>query len=222
MDLRHARVPIIFAALLVALATGCQITKGSVSSGRYESPLKDFSLPIPVSGPGVKIEDGVKADAAGQLHESWVSFHDDFGNLVAIESAELPEEVQRVLNDPAQLREHLKHFLDGAYLPVKRRAIPDLRKSHDEIVTLRGGEPALFVVIDFPGGSPMVVITAEHPQGKRMDSTRPHLFFVHGTVQYMLSAAHDNLFGRGKPVLGENADAAQIARWKDELVACND
>jgi hypothetical protein len=137
---------------------------------------------------------------------------------VAIETEEMREALRQVLNDPAQVPEHLRHFLNDAYLPVKRQVIPDLRTSHDEIVTLRGGVPALFVVIDFPGGSPMIVTDAEHPQGKRMDSTRPHLFFVHGSMQYMLSAAHDIAFGVGEPVRGDNADAAQIARWREELV----
>lgn len=218
MGFRHVRAPVVLAALLVALAAGCQGTKGNVSSGRYESPLKDFSLPIPVEDMGLRIEDGLRPAAAGQLRGQWVSFHNDFGSLVAIETEEMPEKLRQALNDPAQMSEHLKRFLNDAYVPLKREAIPDLKTSHDEIVTLQGGVPALFVVIDFPGGSPMIVTDAEHPQGKRMDSTRPHLFFVHGSVQYILSVAHDIGFGVGEPARSESADAAQIARWKDELV----
>jgi hypothetical protein len=218
MGIRRARASIALAALCITLLAGCQSTEGSVSDGRYESPLKDYSVPIPVSGPGLKIEDAVTPDSASPLREAHVSFHNDFGNLVAIECAQIPASLRQVLNDPARMPEHLRRFADIAYVPTKREAFPELQTSHDEMLTLRGGVPALFMVIDFPGGSPVIVTSAEYPQGKRMDSTRPHLFFVHGSAQYILSAAQADVFAVRKPIRGDNADEEQVARWKNELV----
>jgi hypothetical protein len=218
MNCRRARGPLLLASFLITLVSGCQSTKGVVSDGRYESPLKDFSLAIPVTGPGLKIEDGVSPTTADELGSAWVSFHDDFGNLVALEAAAMPEKFVQTLNDPARVSEHLKDFFREAFVPSKRAAIPDLKTSHEESMTLRGGVPALFAVIDYPGGSAMVAVSAEHPRGKRMDSTRPQLLFVHGSMQYILSTAHDIQLGPGEPVHGADADAAQIARWKAELV----
>jgi hypothetical protein len=172
------------------LASCASTTVGKVSGGRYTAPDDLFSMPIPQLGLGLVVEDDFGTSPDGSLRAGHVSFHDDFGGIRSIAYEEFPEEARAEVNSQEAMR---SYFNDGFVADLRMRA-PGTQVIHQTPTVLGDGSRGLFSVLEIPEGSPMVVIDAEHPEGRRMDSTRAFLLVVRDDLFLTLSAADDFVF----------------------------
>lgn len=169
------------------LFAGCQSTAGTVSDGRYVAPENLFSMQVPQLSLGLAVEDGFGKSPDGGLRAGFVSFHDDFGQVRSITYEEMDEETTaRIEARPSS------YFRDG-YVSQLRERLPGTRVIHESPMTL-SDTTGHFAVLEIPGGSPLMVIDAEHPEGRRMDSTRGFLVVTRGRLLLTLSVANDNAF----------------------------
>ena len=162
-------------------------TRGEVSNGRYTSPLRNFSLPLPALGLGSKVQDGNDDDGGA------VSFHDDFGNLKRIDYLRLPPDFTSVQADPVKRDAAYRGFLHDFLLPVLfQPAFPKTKVLHEELVN-EGEQRAYFAVLWIPEGSNIAKVV--FPEGstsyvlEREDTTRALLIFSEGDFMYALSHA---------------------------------
>ena len=170
-------------ALLPFVGVGCATaTKGTVSGGVYQSPLNNFTVVVPRTGPGLKIQD--QNDNEGGR----VSFHDDFGNVVAITYSRLPEGSETVFKDSEKRDAVYSGFLKVFAVPkLFSRVTPDARVVREEFQD-NGDNRVFFAVVSLPGGSTLV----DRKQNKRLDSVRGILVFHKGGFIYMLENEMNN------------------------------
>lgn len=179
-------------ALFAFVLSGQAMAGGNVSGGRYTSPLKNFSLPVP-SGMGVKI------DEAGDDFGGIVSFHDDFGNLRAISYLRLPPEIVEIFDDAAQRDFAYRSYLYEALLPEMFVPVSaDTKVLHEEFLG-QDAEREFLAVINIPEGSAMM----DMGSGKRFDSTRALLIFETAGFIYTL---HYELRGLFQGMLPQNTE----------------
>lgn len=170
----------LFAFLYLAAAivlSSCAIGSGNISDGRYTSPLGNFSLPVP-SGIGMRVSEA--NDESG----GYVSFHDDFGSLSAINYLLIPADAVEVFRNP-DLKDHAyagfvhEYLLPDVFVP----AFPDAEVVYGEFLG-QGQDRVFFAVLDLPGGSHLVEITRA---GRRqLDARRALLVFEALGTMYAL------------------------------------
>lgn len=171
--------PLLLLALVVFPAAAQKPAKGKVQKGVYQAPGTTFSVPVPK---GFKVLDTHWSDHGA------VSFHDEFGRLVAIHYATAPAELQAAGQEPSTTRESLAAWLRGFALDYWFKAgSPESRILADTLGTFEG-MPALFALIDAPGAHTMEVMTMRdgRMQRKREDARRVGILFAKGGRVYLL------------------------------------
>jgi hypothetical protein len=147
------------------------------SEGVYESPLGNFSVPIPVY-----TQQGGKV----QSQEGVVGFSDDFGTLLRIDYYAIPPEQLEELESIGQ-EEYFQSILVDKYVPQAILAnVPNANVKYTEYLqdTLTG---AYFVLVDMPNGS---TISQEKNNGtaSRLDAYRGLLCFINAEFLYIVSS----------------------------------
>jgi hypothetical protein len=165
------------------------------SEQTYESPLGNFTVPIPVDpqqGGRIQSQEGV------------VGFSDDIGTLLRIDYYPFPLEQLEELESVGQ-EEYLQTILVDKYVPQAIFAnVPDASVEYSEYLedTLRG---AYYVLIDMPKGS---TISKQENNGTaiRLDAYRGMLTFISGEFLYIVSSQHSFLDGETPDSLEEEAE----------------
>ncbi|MEH2419568.1 MAG: hypothetical protein V7K48_01040 [Nostoc sp.] len=165
------------------------------SEQNYESPLNNFTVPIPVDpqqGGRIQSQEGV------------VGFSDDIGTLLRIDYYPFPLEQLEELESVGQ-EEYLQTILVDKYVPQAIFAnVPDASVEYSEYLedTLRG---AYYVLIDMPKGS---TISKQENNGTaiRLDAYRGLLTFISGEFLYIVSSQHSFLDGETPDSLEEEAE----------------
>ncbi|MEH2000645.1 MAG: hypothetical protein V7L00_18190 [Nostoc sp.] len=165
------------------------------SEQTYESPLKNFTVPIPVDpqqGGRIQSQEGV------------VGFSDDIGTLLRIDYYPFPLEQLEELESVGQ-QEYLQTILVDKYVPQAIFAnVPDASVEYTEYLedTLRG---AYYVLIDMPKGS---TISKQENNGTaiRLDAYRGLLTFIRGEFLYIVSSQHSFINGETPDSLEEEAE----------------
>ncbi|MBN3873642.1 hypothetical protein [Nostoc sp. JL33] len=165
------------------------------SEQTYESPLKNFTVPIPVDpqqGGRIQSQEGV------------VGFSDDIGTLLRIDYYPFPLEQLEELESVGQ-QEYLQTILVDKYVPQAIFAnVPDASVEYSEYLedTLRG---AYYVLIDMPKGS---TISKQENNGTaiRLDAYRGLLTFIRGEFLYIVSSQHSFINGETPDSLEEEAE----------------
>ncbi len=165
------------------------------SQQTYESPLGNFTVPIPVDpqqGGRIQSQEGV------------VGFSDDVGTLLRIDYYPFPLEQLEELESVGQ-EEYLQTILVDKYVPQAIFAnVPDASVEYTEYLedTLRG---AYYVLIDMPKGS---TISKQENNGTamRLDAYRGLLTFISGEFLYIVSSQHSFLNGETPDSVQEEAE----------------
>ncbi len=165
------------------------------SEQTYESPLGNFTVPIPVDpqqGGRIQSQEGV------------VGFSDDIGTLLRIDYYPFPLEQLEELESVGQ-EEYLQTILVDKYVPQAIFAnVPDASVEYSEYLadTLRG---AYYVLIDMPKGS---TISKQENNGTamRLDAYRGLLTFISGEFLYIVSSQHSFINGETPDSLEEEAE----------------
>jgi len=165
------------------------------SQQTYESPLNNFTVPIPVDpqqGGRIQSQEGV------------VGFSDDIGTLLRIDYYPFPLEQLEELESVGQ-EEYLQTILVDKYVPQAIFAnVPDASVEYTEYLsdTLRG---AYYVLIDMPKGS---TISKQENNGTaiRLDAYRGLLTFIRGEFLYIVSNQHSFINGETPDSVQEEAE----------------
>ncbi|MEH2237054.1 hypothetical protein [Nostoc sp.] len=165
------------------------------SEQTYESPLGNFTVPIPVDpqqGGRIQSQEGV------------VGFSDDIGTLLRIDYYPFPLEQLEELESVGQ-EEYLQTILVDKYVPQAIFAnVPDASVEYTEYLkdTLRG---AYYVLIDMPKGS---TISKQENNGTamRLDAYRGLLTFISGEFLYIVSSQHSFINGETPDSVEEEAE----------------
>ncbi|MBE9103754.1 hypothetical protein IQ229_01970 [Nostoc cf. edaphicum LEGE 07299] len=165
------------------------------SEQTYQSPLGNFSVPIPVDpqqGGRIQSQEGV------------VGFSDDIGTLLRIDYYPFPLEQLEELESVGQ-EEYLQTILVDKYVPQAIFAnVPDASVEYTEYLenTLRG---AYYVLIDMPKGS---TISKQENNGTaiRLDAYRGLLTFISGEFLYIVSSQHSFINGETPDSVEEEAE----------------
>ena len=209
---------IVVAICLVVVCMGCAstqrgaTTKGTVSGGRYQSPLNNFIIEIP-NWPGLKIQD--ENDNMGGR----VSLHGDFGSLWAITYLRLPVDSESYLKDNEERDNAYSGFLKNfALASVFRQAFPATQIVHEEFLG-EGENRAYFAVVSIPEGSALVDVLRD----KKFDSVRGLLIFDKHGFMYMLESEMNSAFSRvddPSSLDSQQLESSQSAlkRLKDSVV----
>jgi hypothetical protein len=202
----------VLALLLGSDACFARGLEGQVKKGIYTSPAGNFRVPVP-QGLGMQVSDGYDKD--GRNFIGAVSFHDDFGSLVAIFYMKL-EPDQAAKFDQGGLP-RLAGWLPAVAMPIWFvPASPESRILHQEDGTFEN-MPVSLAQVEIPGGSALTTID---PSGRqtRVDSVRGLIIFRRGNYIYMLAkeqSAGDAIFGVAKAPDNAAAAAAEPeGQWK--------
>jgi hypothetical protein len=161
----------------------------------YESPLNNFTVPIPV-----KPEQGGRI----QSQEGIVGFSDDVGTLLRIDYYPLPpgylEEMESLGNE-----QYLQSILVDKYLPQAIFAnVPGANIKLNEYLenTWNG---SYYVLVDMPKGS---TISKQENNGNaiRLDAYRGLLAFINGEFLYIVSSQRTFFNGETPASIPEEAE----------------
>ncbi|MBI4585865.1 MAG: hypothetical protein HY717_17790 [Planctomycetes bacterium] len=210
--------------LWILLLAGCGSLVGKVSGGRYVAPDGVFSVPVPrLPLPPAErfyIEDSARTDPRSGVRSGNVSFSDTLGRVRSVAYEEAAEEIIGRLLEPARVQDALSAFLQTIFLPEFQRHFPGTRVLNESRMTLRDGVPALFFVLEIPEGSPLVFRDTEYPEGRRLDSTRAFLVFIHDDTVFTLTWADDDIKAarEGKLAASHRTPSAEeVENWKGAL-----
>jgi hypothetical protein len=205
-------------ALLSILFLGCGVTsaaslKGKVKNHVYYSPANNFTVPVPAGSMFQKwmtVDDDFKKDhATGDLPVGSVSFHDDFGALIGIQYAMVPDQYMVKLQSSDTQEEAMKAWLHQVVMPMLY--LPAFPKSQitQEAVGTFEEMPALLAMVVIPEASGMVAF--QQGTQKRMDSRRGIVIFPRGKFVYLLFTETLTALslGQGK------ADLESAGDWQD-------
>jgi hypothetical protein len=173
-----AQFLLLLAATLIAAPASPASLKGKLKKGVYESPAKNFSVPVP-KGDGMRVNDGFSRDPqAGDV--GGVSIHDDFGNLKMIAYMSLPGPPE--FPDSAAEYSALEGFIREVGMPAWfLPASPTARIIHATPATFEGRR-AVLALVSLPKASTLTNMKT----GERFDSTRGLVSFFHGSWAYLL------------------------------------
>jgi hypothetical protein len=163
----------------------------------YESPLGNFTLPIPVQS-----EQGGRI----QSQEGVVGFSDDFGTLLRIDYYPIPAEQLEEIESIGK-EKYLQAILVDKYVPQAISAnVPGAQIKYTEYLedTLMG---AYFVLVDMPKGS---TISKQENNGNatRLDAYRGLLAFINADFFYIVS--NQRSFFKGETPSSLEAEAKNI------------
>jgi hypothetical protein len=169
---------------ILVLISGCVVAVEGKQNGNYISPHGNFTVPYPQMGAGMRVQK--------QSFESsgFVSFHDDFGNLISIEYSLLPPSAGAMFATAEKTDATYAGLVKNVALPEMRAQAPNTEMLYQESVDIDGGR-GYFFVLDMPESSTLVDLKT----GKRMDSTRGFMYFYSGGYVYRLSAQYGSLSG---------------------------
>ncbi len=164
----------------------------------YESPLGNFTVPIPVDpqqGGRIQAQEGV------------VGFSDDFGTLLRIDYYPIPLEMEEEM-ESVGLPQYLQSVLVEKYVPTAIVSnLPDASVKHTEYFAdiLEG---AYFALVDMPQGS---TISKQENNGNasRLDAYRGLMAFVNGEFLYIVSSQRSFFEGDTPGSLEEEAEGIQ-------------
>ncbi|OCQ89927.1 hypothetical protein BCD64_18475 [Nostoc sp. MBR 210] len=161
----------------------------------YESPLGNFTVPIPVDA-----EQGGRI----QTQEGVVGFSDDFGTLLRIDYYPIPPEQLEELESEGQ-EEYLKTILVDKYVPQAILAnLPDSQIKHGEYLEdIFAG--AYYALVDMPKGSTMSQ-QENNGSSTRLDAYRGLLTFINGEFLYIVSSQRSFLNGETPNDIAEEAE----------------
>jgi hypothetical protein len=161
----------------------------------YESPLGNFTVPIPVDS-----QQGGKV----QTQEGVVGFSDDFGTLIRIDYYPIPPEQIEEMGSIGQ-EKYLQSILVDKYLPQAILAnVPNAQVEYSEYLadTMAG---AYFVLINMPQGS---TISKRENNGTatRLDAYRGLLSFINAEFLYIVSSQRSFLKDETRGSVEEEAE----------------
>lgn len=164
----------------------------------YESPLGNFSLPIPVDpqqGGRVQSQEGV------------VGFSDDFGTLLRIDYYPIPPEQFEEIESIGK-QEYLQSVLVEKYVPQAIIAnLPKAKIKYDEYLeeTLSG---AYYILVDMPKGS---TLSKQENNGNaiRLDAYRGLLAFIKADFLYIVSNQRSFFNGQIPGAVEDEAEEIQ-------------
>ncbi|MBU7583754.1 MAG: hypothetical protein KAF91_12725 [Nostoc sp. TH1S01] len=171
------------------------ITEAEYIEDVYESPLGNFTVPIPVDP-----EQGGRI----QTQEGVVGFSDDFGTLLRIDYYPIPPEQLEELESEGQ-EEYLKTILVDKYVPQAIFAnLPDSEIKYGEYLedTFAG---AYYALVDMPKGSTMSQ-QENNGTATRLDAYRGFLTFINGEFLYIVSSQRSFLNGETPNAIAEEAE----------------
>lgn len=195
--------------LLSLLVVGCATTKGTISGGRYQSPLNNFTIALP-TGMGLKIQDQNDNDGGR------VSFHDDFGNLLAITYLRLPAHSEATFKESEKRDTAYSSFLKTYALPSLFSRASQVARLVSEEFLGEGENRLYFAVVSIPEGS----VLLDLKQNKRFDSVRGLIIFdKHGFI-YMVENEMHNVFRDLSGLTPKQLESSQstLRRVKDSMV----
>ncbi|MBE9209537.1 hypothetical protein IQ244_24165 [Nostoc sp. LEGE 06077] len=161
----------------------------------YESPLGNFTVPIPVD-----TEQGGKI----QTQEGLVSFSDDIGTLLRIDYYPIPPEQLEELESQGQ-REYLQTILVDKYVPQAIFTnVPDAQVKYSEYLE-DVFEGACYALVDMPKGSTMSQ-QGNNGTAARLDAYRGVMAFINGEFLYIVSNQRTFLNGETPNDLAEEAE----------------
>ncbi|MEH2070353.1 MAG: hypothetical protein V7K47_19710 [Nostoc sp.] len=165
------------------------------SQQTYESPLGNFTVPIPVDP-----ENGGKI----QSQEGVVGFSDDIGTLLRIDYYPFSLEQLEEMESAGQ-QKYLRAILVDKYVPQAILAnVPDATIEYTDYFEdiLQG---AYYVLVDMPKGS---TISKQENNGTpvRLDAYRGLLAFISGEFLYIVSSQHSFFNGETPDSVEEEAE----------------
>jgi hypothetical protein len=161
----------------------------------YESPLGNFTLPIPVDpqqGGRIQEQEGV------------IGFSDDFGTLLRIDYYAIPPE-QASEMESTGLEVFLKSILVDKYVPQAILTnLPEAQVKQSEYLD-DIFEGSYFTLIDMPQGS---TISKQENNGNasRLDAYRGILAFINGDFLYIVSSQRSFFDGETPGTVEEEAE----------------
>ncbi len=166
MDARRRRTLTRLSTLFLAVIAGC----GSEPEARpvhlepgatYHSRPDNFTVAVPpLLGPGVRESETADDDA-----EAGVTFDDDFGTLLDVQSTRLSDD-RRPAYAGGGRGAALADDFTARVLPALRRRSPGATVLHQDDAVETAVGPALFAVVGLPGGSTRTV-DGTHPDAVR-------------------------------------------------------
>lgn len=153
--------------------------KGKVKKGVYESPAKNFRVPVP-AGLGMRVNDGFQRAGPEAGDVGAVSFHDDLGALRMITYMSL-DRVPAFPDSATECRT-LEAFIRDVAMPTWFVPASQESKILEIAPASFEGKRAVLALVSLPGASPLV----DAKTGKRMDSTRGLITFYHGRWVFLL------------------------------------
>lgn len=180
------RLSYIATLLIVSLvAVGCATTKGKISSGKYESPMGNFSVLLP-NFLGLNVQD--QNDEYGGR----VSMHGDFGDLWAVTYLRLPESANALHRNLSERDASYRSFITDLQMQdLFLRASSQAKIVHEEYL-YKDDKRAYFAVVNIPEGSVLV----DMKNNKRFDSVRGLLVFSKNGFMYMLESEINSIFSQ--------------------------
>jgi hypothetical protein len=162
----------------------------------YESPLGNFTVPLPVDA-----QNGGRI----QSQEGIVGFSDDFGTLLRIDYYPLPPEQQEKLQSLGQ-EKYLHSILVDTYLPqaifayVQGAQVKYTEYLEDPL------EGYYYALVDMPQGS---TISKQENNGSaiRLDAYRGLLAFINGDFLYIVSSQRSFFDGETPNSVKEEAES---------------
>ena len=179
MRLPHAWLIVTLAGLLLALPAVPVLAQKP--GAMFQSPLKNFAIPVPTLNFGTQV---VKRNSKD---EGTVSFISGTGDSSRIDYVRLPPNAPSLSNDEQQAG--YERMLNGLVASNANSAIV-VQKPY-----LLDDVPMLMAVVSFPGGSHVM----DQRTRKHLDSTRGLLFFARNGFLYVLhEELTDVVFDLGK------------------------
>jgi hypothetical protein len=171
------------------------ITVDEYTEDVYESPLGNFTVPIPVDP-----QQGGKV----QTQEGVVGFSDDFGTLLRIDYYPIPPEQLEELESQGQ-EEYLQTILVEKYVPQAIFTnVANAQVKYSEYLE-DIFEGAYYALVDLPQGS---TISQQENNGTatRLDAYRGLLAFINGEFLYIVSNQRNFLNGETPTTIDEEAE----------------
>ncbi|MEM9923255.1 MAG: tellurite resistance TerB family protein [Cyanobacteria bacterium P01_D01_bin.50] len=166
------------------------------SIDEYDSPLGNFTVPIPVD-----THQGGKV----QSQEGVVSFSDDEGTFLRIDYYSLPSKQIEQMETIGQ-EEYLRSTLVNKYIPGEIVAnLPEAQVEYTEYMaqTLEG---SYFVLLYMPGGS-RIYKTGNNGTATKLDAYRGLIAFIEGDFMYIVSNQRTFLDGKTSSFMKQEAVA---------------
>ena len=143
--------------------------QGKIVGNRYYGYEDAFSMELPTS-----LESGQIEDFYLGSHTGGVAFYNDYGFFLKVEIDEVIPEVESLITRHADIKgEILDAIFSDVILRQMKESVPALQIIDKKETKLPDGDPALFVVVNYPEASSMI----DPLSGRAFDSKRGYLLF---------------------------------------------